>query len=75
MLILTRYIGEDIIIKNDDDEEIIIRVMESPYSRQFKIGIEAPRKFIIHRKEIWDIIEKEGSRKVIKMEPNKNGNC
>ncbi len=50
MLILTRRIGENIIIGND----IIIRVLD--INHQVKLGIEAPREIEVHREEIYEKI-------------------
>ncbi len=51
MLILTRKIGESIII-NDD---IMVKVVDVQGS-QVRIGIEAPAAIDIYRKEIYDRI-------------------
>lgn len=51
MLILTRRIGENIIIGDD----IIIRVLD--INHQVKLGIEAPRDISVHREEIYEKIK------------------
>lgn len=51
MLILTRNIGEALII----DRDIIIRIL-GYQQRQVRLGIEAPRSIEVHRKEIMDRI-------------------
>jgi carbon storage regulator len=51
MLILTRRIGENIIIGDD----IIIRVLD--IGGQVKLGIEAPREIEVHREEIYAKIQ------------------
>lgn len=48
MLILTRRIGEKIII-NDDIEITILEFR----GNQARIGISAPSDVIVHREEIW----------------------
>lgn len=50
MLILTRRIGENIIIGDD----IIIRVLD--INHQVKLGVEAPRDISVHREEIYEKI-------------------
>ncbi len=51
MLVLTRRIGESIIISDD----IVIRVLD--VSGQVKLGIEAPQDISVHREEIYDKIK------------------
>jgi carbon storage regulator len=51
MLILTRRLGENIVIGDD----IIIRVLD--ISGQVKLGIEAPREIEVHREEIYEKIK------------------
>jgi carbon storage regulator len=47
MLILTRRLGESIVIGDD----IIIRVLD--INGQVKLGIEAPQDISVHREEIY----------------------
>jgi len=48
MLVLTRRAGESIMI--DDDIELkVLKIRGS----QVHLGIEAPRKAAVHRKEVW----------------------
>ena len=54
MLILTRRIGEKLVI----DENVIITMMGVKGS-QIRIGIEAPRDVQVHREEIYQRILKE----------------
>lgn len=54
MLILTRKIGEAIII-NDDIEIVVVDV----HNNQVKIGIEAPREIEVYREEIYLRIQQE----------------
>ena len=58
MLILTRRIGESIII--GDDVEVMILGMKG---NQTRIGIEAPKEVSVHRKEIYNKIQKEQEEK------------
>ncbi len=54
MLILTRKAGESILI--DDNIEIILTDIKHGSVR---VGIKAPRGFVIYRKEIYERIQKE----------------
>lgn len=53
MLILTRRVGESIMLK--DDIEIILLGLKG---NQARIGIEAPEEISVHRKEIYNKILK-----------------
>ncbi len=59
MLILTRRVGEKLII----DENVTVTVL-GVKGNQIRIGIEAPRDVKVHREEIYDRILKE--KKTIK---------
>ncbi len=54
MLVLTRKPGESITI----GDEIMIHVIEIK-GKQVRLGIEAPRKFTIHREEVYIRIQEE----------------
>ena len=54
MLILTRKPGESIQIGPD----ICVQVLEVK-GNQIRIGVKAPRNIAVHRREIFDIIQKE----------------
>ena len=54
MLILTRRIGEKLVI----DENVIVTILASKGS-QVRIGIEAPRDVQVHREEIFQRILNE----------------
>jgi carbon storage regulator len=56
MLILTRRVGETFIIGDD----IKITVC-SVRNGQLRIGIEAPKHVSIHRKEVYERIQREDS--------------
>ena len=51
MLILTRRIGEKLVI----DENVIVTILAAKGS-QIRIGIEAPRDVQVHREEIFQRI-------------------
>ena len=55
MLVLTRSVGERLIIK---DGEINIDVLEVK-GNQVRIGIDAPKHISIHREEIYNRIQAE----------------
>jgi len=54
MLILTRRVGETLVIGDD----IIITVC-SVRNSQARIGIQAPQHVTVHRKEVYERIQKE----------------
>ena len=54
MLIITRKLGERIVIGDD----IVVTVLEIKGS-QARIGIEAPKDISIHRQEVFDRIRQE----------------
>ena len=56
MLILTRRIGETLII--GDDVKITVLGVRG---NQVRIGVDAPRNVAVHRKEIYDQVHKGSS--------------
>ena len=54
MLILTRNIGETIMV--GDDVEITILEVNG---RKVKVGCSAPAEVSLHRREIWEKIQRE----------------
>jgi carbon storage regulator len=54
MLVLARRINESIII-GDDIEIVVIDIKGD----QVKLGVKAPKKITVHRKEIYDEIRQE----------------
>lgn len=54
MLVLARHLNESIMI--GDDIEIVIVAVQND---QVKLGIKAPRQIAVHRKEIYEEIQRE----------------
>jgi carbon storage regulator len=54
MLILTRKVGEKLIIGEDVSVTIL-----SLKGNQIRIGIDAPRSIKVHREEVYERIQKE----------------
>ena len=54
MLVLTRKINESIMI-GDNIEVVVVSV----HGEQVKIGIKAPREVTVHRREVYEAIQKE----------------
>ncbi|MCX7025069.1 MAG: carbon storage regulator CsrA [Spirochaetes bacterium] len=57
MLILTRKVGEKIIV-NDD---VVVTLLEI-HGDQAKIGVDAPRNVKVYRQEIFNSIQEENRR-------------
>ena len=55
MLILTRKVGQSIMIGND----VTITVLSNK-NGQVRVGIDAPKSVEVHREEIYDKIQSEG---------------
>jgi len=55
MLVLTRSVGERLIINNGEIKLSILEVK----GNQVRIGIDAPKKVSVHREEIFNRINKE----------------
>lgn len=54
MLILTRRVGESLIIGDD----VVVNVL-GVKGNQVRIGVEAPKDVSVHREEIYQRIQKE----------------
>ena len=63
MLILTRRIGESVVIGENAD--INIKVLEVRGS-QVKLGIDALKEIPVHREEIYQRIQEEKKRRIDK---------
>lgn len=59
MLILTRKVGEKLMI--GDDIEVVVL---SAKGNQVRIGISAPEIMPVHREEIYELIKKQSEVKV-----------
>ncbi len=54
MLVLARRVGESILI----GDEIVVKILKIE-GGSVKVGIEAPKKYKVYRKELYDRIVKE----------------
>ena len=59
VLILTRRIGESLVIGKDGDVKVTILAVRG---NQIRIGINAPKDVPVHREEIFDRIQAEGKK-------------
>ena len=56
MLILTRRVGETLMI----GDQVTVTVL-AVQGRQVKVGISAPRSVAVHRKEVFERIQREAT--------------
>ena len=68
MLVLTRKIGEAIVI----DEDVKITVVQVK-GKQVRLGIEAPKETKIHREEIYNAIQAENKAAIQSMSSDLTG--
>ncbi len=54
MLILTRRVGESLIIGDD----VVVNIL-GVKGNQVRIGVDAPKEVSVHREEIYDRIQSE----------------
>ncbi len=57
MLILTRRVGESLLV-GDDVKVTVLGIR----GNQVRIGVDAPKDIQVHREEIYDRIHKEGNK-------------
>lgn len=67
MLVLTRKLGETIVIGDD----IVIKVVDI-HGKQIRLGIEAPTEISIFRGEIYDRIQEENKKNNLISEDKNN---
>ncbi len=67
MLVLSRKSNESIMIGDD----IEVRVIEIT-GKSIKLGIEAPKDVVVHRKEVYEAIKDENIQAVRKETPKEN---
>lgn len=60
MLVLTRTIGQRLVIGNG---EIVLTVLEVR-GNQVRLGVEAPKHIPVHREEVFQRIQREALEKV-----------
>jgi carbon storage regulator len=59
MLILTRRVGETVVIGDDVDVTVL-----GIKGRQVRLGVKAPKEVAVHRKEIYDRICRERDQRL-----------
>lgn len=68
MLILTRRVGETLMV-GDDVTVTVLGVK----GNQVRIGVNAPKNVAVHREEIYERIQKEQSGGVAQTQPGQKG--
>lgn len=53
MLVLSRFIGEKIVLRLEDGRELVVAVADVDRGK-VRIGVEAPRSVVIFRSELRD---------------------
>ena len=70
MLILTRRVGESVVI----GEDVTVTVL-GVKGNQVRIGINAPKHVAVHREEIFERIKREAEEGSTSQRPQKNGHA
>ena len=70
MLILTRRVGETVMIGND----VTVTVL-GVKGNQVRVGVNAPRDVAVHREEIYERIKRENEQNAESQKPLKNGHA
>ena len=70
MLILTRRVGETVMIGND----VTVTVL-GVKGNQVRVGVNAPRDVAVHREEIFERIKRENEAGTSSPAPTKNGHA
>jgi len=65
MLILTRRVGETVVIGND----VTVTVL-GVKGNQVRLGVNAPREVAVHREEIFERIKREQEEKPQRLQVN-----
>jgi len=60
MLVLSRKVGEDVVIDHPTAGKITVRITRIEGNR-VHVGVEAPREIPIRRKEVQDKIDQEAA--------------
>jgi carbon storage regulator len=68
MLILTRRVGETVVIGND----VTVTVL-GVKGNQVRLGVNAPREVAVHREEIFERIKREQAEDKSSPRPHVNG--
>jgi carbon storage regulator len=70
MLILTRRVGETVVI--GDDVTVTVTVL-GVKGNQVRLGVNAPREVAVHREEIFERIKRERAEGDVKVPQYVNG--
>lgn len=70
MLILTRRVGESLIIEIDGKK--VTATVLGVKGNQVRVGVDAPKDVAVHREEIYDRIQKEKNEGMSNVTKTKN---